>query len=332
MRRNSTHRIAIIRSAALALLALSIFELQILAENPLAGSVFAPSATPGVISQNDDGVVLLFSSLPGAIDRGQTLRVSLANLIRLDGRDQNPVEVRAQVKLFDSQGRIIAQTGEVMVTTNQFRSFDFNRDRLPQPGEERSGRLQVRDELTVRCIGVIRDEALIIRQKVLGFLPASSELSDNSTGGSQAANLCLPMSIWLQAQSAPTPNTFGLAYGQTLRFSALSPNEAGQSGEPIRVRIRLADSHGTVIGQSAQVTIPAGEFHAFDFKRDDLHLPGEPGTGRLQVAWIVEASVQGISPRPFTISAEPLDNTANGSPRPRSRIGYAYQAVPLQQG
>src|SRR6185503_13582249 len=125
MRSHPTRRIAIFPLVALALLALSIFEPQILAEKPLANPAPVPAATtPAVVGQNTDSVVLLFSSLPGGIARGQTLRVSLANFIRLDGRDQNPVEVRAQVKLFDARRHIIAQTGEVSVTKNQFRSFD----------------------------------------------------------------------------------------------------------------------------------------------------------------------------------------------------------------
>ena len=330
MYHNSTLRIAFIPSAALALLALFFFQPRILAGEPLTEPAFAPSATPVVIAQSDDGVVLLFSSIPGGIGRGQTVRVNLGNFIRLDGRDQTPVEVRAQVKLLDALGGIIAQTGDVRVAKNQFQSFVFNRDRLPLPGEERTGRLQVREELTVHCVGVNSSEALTIRQKASEFLPASSELIDNGAGRFEALNPCLPFSIWFQSQLSSTANTVGLAYGQTLRLSALNPDEAGQSSEPIRVRVRLADALGTVIAQSAEVTVPAGEFHSFDFNRNDLHLPGEPGTGRLQVVWSVEASTRGSSPRPFLVSLEAVDNTSGLSPT--SVVGYAYQSQPLQQG
>ena len=59
---------------------------------------------------------------------------------------------------------------------------------------------------------------------------------------------------------------------------------------------------GTYVGESDEVIIPASEFRSFDVKRDDLHIGGEPGTGRLQVRgkiilWVREGSAHaGFSP------------------------------------
>ena len=39
----------------------------------------------------------------------------------------------------------------------------------------------------------------------------------------------------------------------------------------------------TVIAQTAAVAVDVGRFQSFDFDRDEINLPGEPGTGRLQV-------------------------------------------------
>jgi hypothetical protein len=259
--------------------------------------------------------------------RGQTLRVSLANFIRLDGRDQTPLEVRLIARLVDAHGQIIAQPPEVSVTNNQVWFFEFNRDRLAPTGEARTGRLQLREELTVRCIGVNTDEALTIKQRSPEFLPVSSEVIDNATGKSQAVDPCMPPDKWLQATSGWKPTTIGLTYGQTLRFSALNPDQAGQLNAAIRVRVRLSDTSGNLIAQSDAIIIPPGEFHSFDFNRDDLRLSGDAGTGRLQVVWGVEGPTPGNLPNRFLASIEPVDNSTGLSPT--SRIAYAYQATPL---
>jgi hypothetical protein len=74
-----------------------------------------------------------------------------------------------------------------------------------------------------------------------------------------------------------------LAPGDTLRFTAFNPAPAGEVGEPISMQMRLYNEHGRVIANSAEVAIPPGEFRTISFKRDELPLAGEPGTGILQV-------------------------------------------------
>lgn len=77
----------------------------------------------------------------------------------------------------------------------------------------------------------------------------------------------------------------GLARGQTLRVNVSNENEPGaRSGsEPVFALATLYDARGNTLAQSAEVAMRAGEFRALDFDRDDLHLTGEPGTGRVQV-------------------------------------------------
>jgi hypothetical protein len=80
----------------------------------------------------------------------------------------------------------------------------------------------------------------------------------------------------------------GLAFGQTLRVTALNPLEApapGADGRKFKMLVAplilLAD--GRVIAERDEVSLAPGEFHSFDFKRADLPLTGETDTGRLQV-------------------------------------------------
>ena len=79
--------------------------------------------------------------------------------------------------------------------------------------------------------------------------------------------------------------TTGLARGQMLRLTASNGNEPGSGGgsEPVHALATLFDAHGNPLAESGEVEIPAGEFRSIDFDRDDLHLAGEPGTGRTQV-------------------------------------------------
>ena len=74
-----------------------------------------------------------------------------------------------------------------------------------------------------------------------------------------------------------------LAPGDTLRFTAFNPAPAGEVGEPIIMQMRLYNEKGRVIANSTEVAIPPGEFRTISFKRDELPLAGEPGTGILQV-------------------------------------------------
>ena len=74
-----------------------------------------------------------------------------------------------------------------------------------------------------------------------------------------------------------------LAPGDTLRFTAFNPAPAGEVGEPISMQMKLYNEQGRIIAKSTEVVIPPGEFRTVSFKRDDLPLAGEFGTGILQV-------------------------------------------------
>jgi hypothetical protein len=60
-------------------------------------------------------------------------------------------------------------------------------------------------------------------------------------------------------------------------------SEQDQPPPDVRVGVWIFDARGRVIAQSVQAQIPRNEFRNFDFSRSALALPGEPGTGRLQV-------------------------------------------------
>jgi hypothetical protein len=84
-------------------------------------------------------------------------------------------------------------------------------------------------------------------------------------------------------QSTP----IGLARGQSLRLTGLNPDEPGSQapdGRRYKMLVAVLILDGTVVAQSDEFTIEPGTFRSFDFDRDDLHLAGEPGTGRVQLS------------------------------------------------
>lgn len=113
---------------------------------------------------------------------GQSLRINLANMAQ---RGQNPVDVLAQVRLYDPQGRMIAQSEEVRIPFKHFRSLNFSRADLPFPGESATGRLPVLVEVEVRSILDI-----IVDLRNRHTVSASLEIIDSD--GRTAIALLLP--------------------------------------------------------------------------------------------------------------------------------------------
>jgi len=157
MRIKSTHRITIIPVAALALLTLCFFQAKILAGEP-ARIVQAGTTISALQSNpNDDGVVILSSSIPLGMGRGQTMRFTLFNP---PNSQREPL--RVHVNIYDQSGNLIAESAEATIPPGEFRSFDFNRSNIPLAGDTGTGRLQVRGTIFViehkDVNGVIRDQ------------------------------------------------------------------------------------------------------------------------------------------------------------------------------
>lgn len=88
----------------------------------------------------------------------------------------------------------------------------------------------------------------------------------------------------------------GLARGQTLRYTWTNlndPNPRNRKLEPSRIRVKLLARDKSLIAQSEAAAVDVGQFQSFDFNRDEINLPGEDLTGRLQT--ILEATVIGQS-------------------------------------
>src|SRR5882724_7782368 len=70
----------------------------------------------------------------------------------------------------------------------------------------------------------------------------------------------------------------GLAYGQTLRITEFNPNDPqaqGGDGRRYKMLVAVLILDGSVVAQSNEIVLPAGEFRFFDLDRAALNLAGE---------------------------------------------------------
>jgi prepilin-type processing-associated H-X9-DG protein len=99
----------------------------------------------------------------------------------------------------------------------------------------------------------------------------------------------------------------GLAPGQSLRFTLFNPN-----GEPVRAQTKMYHAGGVQVCL-ADGSVRAGAFYSFDFKRSDIPLAGEEGTGRIQLRGSIRLTFSDAI-HPVVVSMETIsisDGTSN---------------------
>ena len=274
----------IARLAVCAQLALCLVHSNVRASHLLNTSTAQPSGT----------FTLTFNGQMTGLARGQTLRITGSN-----GNDPGSrggrEPVFAMATLYDAHGNPIAQSAEVEIPAGEFRSIEFDRDELQLAGEPGTGRVQVRTQIRYRFLSIVDRTQLS---------PPSSEILDKSTGMTTAIVSCRNVDDPLTS-GFENDNLYGMVPGQMLRFTVFNPDEPDSRGGGVTKlgsKLLTLQGDGTYVGESDEVIIPASEFRSFDVKRDDLHIAGEPGTGRLQlrgkiILWVREGSAHaGFSP------------------------------------
>jgi hypothetical protein len=104
----------------------------------------------------------------------------------------------------------------------------------------------------------------------------------------------------------------GLLDGQTLRYTRANLNDPDPQKrlfEPMRIQVKLLAADGDVVAQDGAEAVGVGQFQSFDFNRNQLILPGEPGTGRLQLR--LEVTVIGRSKWPNLVLKQGIVETFN---------------------
>jgi hypothetical protein len=325
MRSDFTCHSSVLRLAALAMLAVCIFQPQVRAQGEVS---------------------FVFHTISWGMDRGQTARFTVGN-------PNEPVKTEltrqvsfVQVMLLDARGAVIAQSDEIAIPPGEFRSIDFKRADLPVAGERAQTRAQVR----------YRSFYLVDRTRAIGFFPTSIELIDDATGHSTLLISQKPKEIVVVGSKSPAIATaqaltelpvvvyasralIGLTYGQTLRVNALYPGDpADPQRQSVRERVRLYDAKGALLAQSAEATIAQGEFHSFDFDRAEILASGEPVGGRLQMRVSLDASAPDPSSftqelkatGPLAASFELIDNSTGRTAAVWLTVGF-FEVTPAPQ-
>lgn len=357
MRSNFTRHNSIIRKPALAMLALILIQLPVRAMRPgsEAGAIVMGAAI-NVGAAQYSGAHALYQDIfiPSGLAPGQKLRYAWANLNDPDPEKREFEPLRIQVRLLAADGSVIAQTEAAAVGAGQFQSFDFDRDRISLPGEAGTGRLQARLEVTVT--GRTTRSDTIPEQVILETFASAVEIIDNFTGETavkiNARVIFKKLQLKTEFPSSqeqtliviyPRSGLIAAIPGQTLRatwanFSAADPRD--RVLEPLGVNVKLFNAAGQMIAQAEAAPAQAGRFQSFDFNRDLIGLPGEPGTGRLpvrvevtarfRVAQQVDAATRQKALEDFPASMELIGNSTGRTAAVWVTVGF-FEVAPPQK-
>ena len=297
------------RLAALALLALCLLQAQVRAQ---------------------EQVSFVFHTISWGMVSGQRVGFNVFNTNEPSEQERGTVFV--QVTLLDARGAAVVGSDEIAIPPGAFRSVYFKSEDLSVAGERAQTRARVR----------YRTFSIVDRSKVIGF-PTSIELIDDATGRATLLVSETPKEIGA-ANPALTElsvivysgrSFIGLPYEWTLRVNAVYPGDpADPQRQPVRARVRLYDANGSLLKQSADATIAPGGLFSFDIDRADIHAPGAPAGGRLQMRVDLEAT---RDPSSFTqdpkatgllaTSLELIDNSTGRTAAVWLTIGF-FEVVP----
>jgi hypothetical protein len=241
-------------------------------------------------------ITFVYGSL--GIIPGQTARYSWAFIIRrprssnLNDTGPEFEPLRVQARLLGAAGNIIAQAETTAVSPGQIQSLDFTRTRIDVPGEPGTGRLQAQLEVAVTVRrGTWITDTTFERQFINSFVDVWEIIDDTSgrttvaKGGGKNALLLddTPGNESLNPKSfqvilAGPDRLFGIASGQTVRFTTFNPNDPASTDQTRQVsffQVMLLGASGAPIAQSDEIAVPSGEFRSIDFNL--------PLTGRGQI-------------------------------------------------
>jgi hypothetical protein len=116
--------------------------------------------------------------------------------------------------------------------------------------------------------------------------------------------------------------SLGLVHGQKARITVSNDDSA----RAIQVTLRIWDSNGNQLAQR-EVVIPPDGFRSMDVDRDDISLPGESPTGRLQMLVDVSLFVRDARPSSFSPATAELIDNSTGETTVAHHIGLRHEHV-----
>lgn len=97
--------------------------------------------------------------------------------------DQGGPRMRGHIKVFDGNGGVLLESATVEIGAGEFHSFDVERSDILQPGEPRTGRIQLRIQIVIVTRVPDHGEAINAR---IDRLPTFVELIDTLSGKTMA--------------------------------------------------------------------------------------------------------------------------------------------------
>ena len=281
MRRNIVGQNLIARLTALALIGLCFMSVPVRA-------------------QEMPGYLVIFPSV--GLVPGEKLRLTLFN--------RDGATVRAEAQVYHSGGiNVGLGDGSVrFVQAGISQSFDVKHSDILMPGEEGTGRLQLRATLritlaepgTIKGLAVSMETVSILDGTSNTFLVGESIPSLPGSGGGRD----------LLVGGADRDVLMGIGEGQSLRATLFNSPFSGSEAQHRSVtgHVKIFDGGGLPIGESEEMVIPPGEFRSFDINRFALP-PGEPGTNRIQVRMRPFFEFRSKRLTPVLASFEIIDNS-----------------------
>lgn len=240
----------------------------------------------------------------------QGARLTMLNPNPLPERNQPPVNLMAEVRLFDALGNMVGEPLEFQLPPGEGRAWDVPRARLaatadPSTGVTSGHHVIVRFTVSPPLPGGTA-AGTVAQASGPGIEPgvAFLETIETQTGKTQISQLLSPP----DRPEPPGPRnvaqaglaTIGFVPGQALRLMVTHPDEPGgdrPEDRPILVaRCFFFDSSGRLVSESEDLVVPARQSRSCEVAREALTPPGEPDTGRLQVQALLRYRV--LRPRP----------------------------------
>ncbi len=221
----------------------------------------------------------------------------------------NGTPVRAQAHLHNAGGMQVALgDGSVRflsdsISAGAFYSFIINHSDIRLPGEEGTGRKQIRASVRLTF------------SEAIGPFVASMEIISISDGTSNTILFC---EVYPSAPSSGGGRDvlvggdgrdvlMGIPHGKKLRATIFKPRSSGPDYLPSR--IKLFDARGYLIAQSDELVIPPGEFRSVEFNGDALPLQRDPGTNQARVRIKPFFNFESERLSPVLASFEIVDNS-----------------------
>ena len=250
-------------------------------------------------AQTGDGSVRFVSYASVGIVHGQKVRLSVANTEESGGSLSLSFSFYLAHGTNASSSVPLYESDWIKVPAKEFRYSDVSREELNTQGEPETGRAQMIVKVTIIApAGANADD-----------FPASLEILQSGETVDSKYRLILVAAKRSKQMNAP----IGFNPGERLRYTFFYPNEEGD--QPVSVQAYIYDSYGNLLTQTDPVVLLPGDSHVFDIDRDNLRVPGDEKSGRLQVRGGIQAALVDGSVRTVKLSVgmEVVNNRSGSS-------------------